>query len=315
VLNIVGSTKIKVAGYYRVQVRDGLSGRLKHDSGWFKNLITDEGLDWFGTSEPTDGTTYTIGGHCAVGLSNTPPAYTDTQLNSFLARFPSSTGYAVTSGTYSYVAGPPPYWSSVKTYSFATGAVVGNIAEVGVGGTSSTDTGVQLFSHALILDGSGKPTTITVTASDALTITYELRRYIDTTDNTYSININGTTYGGTYRASRITSPDDILNLVYYINASNNVYTRVYDGSIRDVTSYPTGSIHVYVPTFDTYTLGTHYLTFHDSFGTGDANFATGISAIEFATTLGSWQFQVSPAIPKDSNKTMTLTWSVSWARY
>ena len=40
----------------------------------------------------------------------------------------------------------------------------------------------QLFSRALIRDGAGNPTTLTVTAIDILTVTYQLRLYRPTTD-------------------------------------------------------------------------------------------------------------------------------------
>lgn len=304
----------KVSGYYRILVHDA-QGQLKSDSGWFSNLITNQGLDWLGAGAPNNNTS---GGvplctHCGVGTGTSTPAFTDTRLTTFLAMFPSSNSSNVEgNGTQTYVPGPPAYWSCVKTYSFATGAVVGNISEVGVGNCNNTDTNPQLFSHALIVDGSGNPTTISVTGTDALTVNYELRYYINTTDTNYSLSISSTTYSGIYRRATVGS---VASLYYQLHGTPSTSTRavVFTGSIGSITSSPSGGSAVQTSLVAaSYTPGTYYRSFTVAW---DNTVGGNLSALEFDSSMGSWQFSVSPTIPKTASNTLTLQFNISWARY
>ncbi len=317
-------TNIRARGYYRIKVmRDDV---CRHDTGWFENLITNQGMDWIGANPPNYNTT--AGGqylntHCGVGTGTTPPSYTDTRLTAFLAMYPSTTSTNVEGGTLTYVAGPPPYWSCVWTYSFATGAVVGTLTEVGVGNTASADTSPQLFSHALILDGSGNPTTLPVTSADALQVTYELRYYIDTTDNSYSMNVSGTTYSGTYRRAEITTAPEIYFSVFGSagsGATGNVYSYAYQGfALGPTTGDPTytaqdGGGH-FSYTNTPYVPGTYYCEFTTSIGLSYANFPSYISGFRTSCNHGNYQFSISPVIPKTSSYTLSIVWHVSWSRY
>lgn len=313
------NTKSSFAGYFRLQVHR--AGAEIQDTGWFPNLITNQGLDWFGTAPPNYNVSYgqpLIATHCGVGTGNTAPAFTDTRLTSFLAMFPSTTGSNVENVTTStYVPGPPAYYSQIKTYSFATGAVVGNVAEVGVGNTAQADTNPQLFNHALILDGSGNPTTISVTSADALTVTYELRQYFDLTDNTYTMTIGATNYSGTYRRAQVNTfgYQNFQTVPYDFNGQ--YFTSVYNGSIAATTSHPSGtSTTTATGSWAAYNTGTYFVTGTASFSLSQGNLTGGITAIMTTNdTTGSYQFAVSPAIPKTSSYTMTLNYNISWARY
>lgn len=323
-MKLHAKANLKVAGYYRLQVmRDG---KCKHDTGWFRNLITNQGLDWVGFGTPVYLTTYGgnyLNTHCGVGTGTTPPSYTDTTLTAPLAMYPAP-GSNVEGGTLTYVAGPPPYWSCIWTYSFATGAVVGNLTEVGVGGISSgTATTPQLFSHALILDGSGNPTTLPVTSADALQVTYELRYYIDTTDNSYSMNISGTTYTGTYRRMQITTVPGIYFPVfgaYNGSATYDVIFYAYSGfSLGPITGNPSYSSTTSPSDISisntAYVSGTYYCEFTSFAGLTVANFAGGLTGFSTSCNHGQYQFSVSPAIPKTSSYTLSIVWHVSWSRY
>ncbi len=87
---------------------------------------------------------------CMVGSGNAAPAETDTALQ---AR--ASTSNINVQSNNSNVS--PRYGWRRRTFRFAAGAAAGNLSEVGVGWTTTA-----VFSRALILDGSGNPTTITV---------------------------------------------------------------------------------------------------------------------------------------------------------
>lgn len=311
---------LRLAGYYRVQVL-GQDKKVIVDTGWFRNLITNTGLDQFGLAQYVNfnipGTSQ-VPNRCAVGTSSTAPAVTDTVLGAQIGAAPGPGINSNGASTVTYVAGPPAYWSSVSTFTFAVGAVVGNIAEIGTGGTTSLSAvPVQLFSHALIVDGTGTPTTISVTASDQLVVTFELRHYLDLTDTAYSVTISGTSYSGVIRRCAITNTsltnpsrqvDDILQT---INGT------VYNGSIGSVTSTgPSGtSADLGSSASSSYTAGTYYKSYTFSANTSQANVSGGISAILIQCTWGEWQLSVSPPIAKDATKTMTLSFNISWSRY
>ena len=315
--------KEKYVGFYRLLVHR--NGKLRKDTGWFPNLITDQGMDWIGSGPPNFNVSYGqqfICTHCGVGTGNTPPQFADTHLTSFLSMFPATSGSNVEGfSTTSYVAGPPAYWSGVFVYSFAEGAVVGNIAEVGTGNTASSDTQPQLFSHALILDGGGNPTTIPLTSTDSLTVNYELRMYLDLTDNNYSISISGVNYSGVYRRALIGNvPNYAYTLGYNINGTSFGASLIYfNGSIQDVNMEPTGTSqgggNLVSTSKATYTPGSYFVSFSSIVTGPNGNLSGGISAIMTDCCHGNYQFSVSPSIPKTSSFTLTINWNVSWSRY
>ena len=145
-------------------------GTLKEADGLnipFKNLITDSGLNSIAGN-------YTIGDaadYCRVGTGSTVPSVLDTALNS-------QTGSASSSGTEtkSVQYATTPYYSQHQiVYTFAVGAVSGNLPEIGF---FSDSTGGSLWSRALIKDSGGNPTTLTLLATEQLKVTYTVRRYI-----------------------------------------------------------------------------------------------------------------------------------------
>lgn len=314
--------KKSIAGRFRLCVLDGASGDVKEDTGWFDNLITDQCLDWMGSVPPNYSIAYgeqAIGTHCGVGTGTTTPAFTDTQLTSFLAMHPPSTGSSVVGfSSSSYNAGPPAYWSGIRTYNFAIGAVVGNIAEVGIGNTIQTDTQPQLATHALIMV-SGSPGTISVTASDALVVYHDMRLYLDLTDNAYSFNISGVPYSGIYRMAWVTTVPHYYDNVYWDISYGVIRTfNGYNGTIGPVTGGPTGSAggaQLHPVTIGTYTNGTHTLSFQATVPLDQDNLSGGISAFVLGSNFGLYQFSCSPAIPKTNLYTLTMNWNISWARY
>ena len=124
---------------------------------WFDNIILDSGLNRWGTAASIAG--------AAIGTGTATPASTDTGLQS-------ESHYTTTGGTGggSTALGSSPYNNTV-TYVYRTtlGSLNGNYTEVGVGWATG-----QMFSRALILDGGGSPTTISVTSAQQLDIVYQL---------------------------------------------------------------------------------------------------------------------------------------------
>jgi hypothetical protein len=315
---------MNLVGRYRMQVirSDGL---VRQDTGWFDNLITNQGLDQIGgLRAPFNapfGAPY-LNTICAVGTGTTTPAFTDTQLTNFGAAS-ANPGGGVFGATKSYVSTTPQHWSAVWSYTFAAGVATGTWSEIGVGNYySSTDTQPALFSHALIVDGSGNPTTITVLSSESLVVTYELDYYINTTTNSYSVIISTVPYSGNYLRANITSVPTIdISVGYGTFGNNNTYINVYNGTIGTITGTPSGAAaggpnDCSGSQVTPYTNGTYYNQFSVNFATSQGNVSGGITALMIShSSAGSWQFSVSPAIPKTSSYQLTLNYNISWARY
>ena len=319
-MNIFASAHQKYAGYYRVKVRRG-DGSIRLDTGWFSNLITNAGLDmigafWGGYNQYT----YAFPYLCAVGTGTTTPSITDTQLTTQVGVWPNTSGYGPSFNS-TYVAGPPSYWSLTYTYVFNQGQIVANISEIGTGAyATSSAVNITTFSHALIMSG-GTPTTISLTSQDILEVTFELRVYLNTTDTAYSTTISGTSYSGNIRMSHISSTNTNRNGIYPLDTqssgvSSYLFGAVYNGSIGTVTQDPTGaSTSIGTMSLGSYTPGSYTRSIISNSTISQANLSGGISAIMIECSLGAWQLSVTPAIPKDNTKIMTLNFAVSWARY
>ena len=169
----------RLAGRYKVIIT---SSRGTRDYGWFDNLITDTGLDQISNVPLGTGNVPYLFTQAYVGTGDTPPAFSDSSLADYLA----SSDVVESTGINSYVAGSPPYWRYVRTYTFAPGTVTGVLSEVGVGYTKDT-----LFSRALIVDVLGRISPITVLADEGIQLVYELRSYINSGDVLQTISIDG----------------------------------------------------------------------------------------------------------------------------
>ena len=295
--------KVGVAGKYRLRVgKRGQEPRI--DTGWFDNIITDAGLNFAGGNSGWLNA-------CQVGSGTTAPTAGDTSLVSFVA------GTSATeSDTGTAEATAPYYTSRTKTFRFAEGDAAGNLSEVGIGNAATAGT---LFSRALITDGSGTATTITVLADEFLDVTYQLQLVPPTSDTTFNVTDSGpdgTVHAVTLRASMVTS-----------NPNNNVSWRAdgaqptllqgaaFDGAIGDVTQAPSGSTSGGAKTTDAYVNNSLERTGSIAFGLNAGNFGAGLKSLQFGFPLGGvWQAEFDPVIPKTSTKTLNFDVKVSWTR-
>lgn len=305
-------SRCQLAGYYKIEAHqrnetgEEIEGSRRIVADWFPNLITNGGLDMLGT-------TADFLGFCQVGSGSTAPAVTDTALAARVAGV-AKTGYA--QGT---PGAGNVYSSCVATYQFGQGAAAGNLSEIGVG---SAATG-SLFSRARILDGSGNPTTITVLAIEFLTVTYELRLYINTADVSNSFTTNGTTYNVVSRPCAMGAAN-CLNMVvsqYHVLPPDSGGGRALNvqesQALAAVGSTPTSNYNQDVaPTRSAYTNGNYYRDFSWTLAVGQGNLATGIGVAFYpAGSAFPTQVQFTPKLAKDNTKTATFTFRVSWGRY
>ena len=294
----------EMAGWFKIEaVKADGSRRVLAD--WFPNLILNQGLDYLAQTNTEAGVTHI--GAVQVGSSSTAPANGQTALVAYIAGTTN-----VTANTNGAQASSPYYGWFRRVYRFPQGAAAGNLSEVGVGKTAATG---SLFSRALILDGGGIPTTITVLADEFLDVTYEIRQYPVIADVTGEVTISGVDYDYVVR------PANITNLLYWANgdrAIDNTPTSLgftYTGPIGATTSLPAGAATgTSVFSYSAYTTGNYYRDVKQTWSIAAGNASGGVGAIDFYTSRGCFQVSFSPSIPKDNTKILEITMRVSWAR-
>lgn len=296
-------TEHLLAGYYKVQVF-GRDGDLRRELDWFPNLITDNGLELYANQN-------SLITFCSVGTGNTAPAVTDTSLQTWVA------GTQTSAGSSNGNSGSAPYYGYYRrTYRFAEGAAAGNLAEVGIGPLTN---GTNLFSRALLLDGGGSPTTITVAADEILEVTYELRNYVPTGTTTPSVTdlTTGVNHSLTVRAAAAAGSSTWIPLIGTFTPGTTSAVA-YNGSIgATITDSPSGTADSSSSSVvSTYAALSHKRVVTSTWDLDDGNFT--ITALLLRPTNsagGSFQVGISPGVAKTSVKKFTVVWEFSWARY
>lgn len=302
---VLPGPKFGVRGRYKLEAVNAGDGRRRFLAE-FPNLITNVGLDRIAVASSGN---YLQ--NCYVGSGNTAPTFADTALVALVAS--TATLQATTTTAQ---ASSPYFGTRANTYRFAQGAAAGNLAEIGIGNTST-----NLFSRALILDGGGSPTTITVLSSEFLDCTYTFECIVPLSDVTGSVTIAGVAYAYTLRAMQST-----LAAVWAVASAGSpaafqTNLSVYSGAIGAITSSPGGTAASADSNVTaSYTPGSLILSNTATWGLNSANFgAGGITAASFSSSstvngIGAYQWSFTPFIPKDATKILTLTQTLSWAR-
>ena len=302
--------KARVSGEYRFVLNEGKAN--EKDTGWFKNMVTDQGLNRLGSTN-----TPAVLPNCSVGTGTNTPAASDTALQTYVAQ-----KIGLSAGATQTFAGSPTYASSVTLqYTFAQG-IAANLAEVGIGwGTL----GSSLFSRARILDGVGAPTTLTVTALDELTVYYRLTVTPNLADSSGTISINGVSTNWVSRHSTVNANFFQPNIYFMFDNANRwgsdmdiVQAFPSTSTLGTTTSAPSGTP---VSVTDTvapaaYTPGNFYCDCTNTINAATGNASGGIAAVllNWGNSGGRTQVSFSPPIAKDNTKTLALTFRYSWSR-
>lgn len=305
-----------------INLKAGMSGKYKLTAirpdgterpltGWFDNLILDSGLNYKGsyTGSPASGGDFIVA--CQVGTGTSTPTTTQTSLDNRVM------GTTSTASTSSGAQGTAPYYGYyIKTYRFAAAVTNYNLTEVGVG---SASTGGTLVSRALILDGVGAPTTVTLLTGEILDVSYELRLYPGLVAGDYTqsgININGTSTTIVSRAASVTSSTWGNYIVYGMSSTASFNCTLYSGSLGAITTIPSGTSYGLsaADSIGSYSAGSYSQSATFVAGLTEANPVGGITAASITTAVGVYQYSFSPAIMKDNTMTLSLTFNFSWAR-
>lgn len=293
--------KAGLAGYYRIVKRDAKTMAITQDTGWFKNLILDNGLNKL--------TNDNVASVCVVGSGNTPPVATQTSLQALIGSTTS------VQENLTGVNGGSPWYNWIrKRYRFAQGVAAGNLSEVGIGVATN-----NLFSRALIVDGGGSPITITVLATEVLDVWYEMRVYLNEEDVNFQIQIGPVLHDCVLRPSRISAvwiaATGTLNVFAPFDGMASRATA-YNGAIGPITGSPSGTASTSQSGAAlAYVNNSYQRDITSTWQLDNGNFEGGIDAVFFRGSIGDFQVGFTPPINKDNTKVLTLTFRHSWARH
>lgn len=322
-------TKLGVCGEYTIKkYKVGVKEPVQV-VGPFENLITDWGMDRIGPGTLNSSYIY-------LGTGTVPPTVGNLQLANYAAR---TDLYAPIPSVTETDATATLFWAQTSLNKrFNPGTAVGTFTEIGFGDNGSVpptpSPTYRLMSRALIVDGSGSPVAITVLSDEYLDVTYTVRMYPPLADSTQTVNISGVSY--TFKSRGVNFPASVSVVSNSVN-----YRPGFSGQ-----SAPQGSPVVYSGTaagtppalapitasgmlnlgpqnaggsYSAKSSSGYTVTVPFVFGLGAGNLPYGIRGL---TTLASSQFlnfrtqaTISPAIPKDDTKVLSLGFSYSYARY
>lgn len=305
-------------------VKMGLKGRfvfdvIHHADGTvdhyeMDNLITNSGLDLIGTGGAGGVGEQLIGG-IAVGTGNTAVTPSDTTLAAGIGVTHNRTGYTI-----SVISSTAPYVvQETFTFTFAVGAVVGNVAEMAAVPASSSATGPVLSRALTQVDGS--PAVIPTLSTDQLIVTYQFQTIMNA-DITGTLNVDTdgspTTVGYTIKPIGLAG-----SAISYSKAkisdnsgsgtgwTSGISSAAAFKSVTDNPGVPTPYVHWGTVTEETYVSGSYSKTITYNIGSANAiNF-------QFATWAFNYYFafQMLLASPVTLTADQSLSWpvTVSWA--
>lgn len=268
----------------------------------FKNLIVDQGLNNEASTPINNLVT-----KCKVGSSSDIPTTSDNVLGQQVGSYT-----PVITSTYNHSSGNPVWYTYGRfTYTFPVGDVTGDLREIGF-----FDSSDNMFSRALLKDGAGNLTTVTVLADEQLFVTYEVRKYPVESDQTgtFILAINGVDTSFTYTARpaliNTNTSSNYWHGSHQLGVDNNVVA--YESqTLGTVTGTPIGTAVAGSGTIDTYVADSFKSTLNCVFDPSVANFTNGIGSMMLCN---GFQVSFDPAIPKTSDRRLVLPLSTVYSR-
>lgn len=319
--------QLGVAGEVRCVVRSA-DGKIKTDTGYKRNLILNQGLDFFGGKNGDS-----MFNRCAIGSGNTQPTVTQVALDSFIA---SATGTLVSTDI-AYTEDETGLYKTNQVYMYRFAQLGGdvNIAEVGLASQGSTNSDLYLCTRALIKDAVGNATSISVKKDETLDIYYRLWNVHSLADAIGTLDVvdgNGETVaydykvrlagvGGTNIGGSSSYKNAIGRAVVIANGNNSHYIQT--GDIGTVRNSPAGSAiwssgdGRTIPT-DSYVNGSYKLKATQALALSQA--VGNIRSMLIHSSIGIWQIQYGKVnddspIVKTAKDTMAIPFEISWGRF
>ena len=305
-----------MAGEFRVVVKRA-DGSVKTDTGYQKNLILNQGLDFFGGGKGSDMMAY-----CVIGSGNSQPSYTQNKLDTAI------TGVSGDHFSFKYDYDAARDGSLYKTnrvlkYSF-TGLNNVNVSELGLASTYRNETNYFLCTRALIKDSNGNSTTITVLSGESLQIYYKLWAVFDTTDKTGRINLldgvgGSVAYNWKLRPAYVADITTYKNVGFVLGQPYNRYCTFNTGDLANITSIPSGSGGNYdLNGLASYVSGSYKRVNSQVLTIDQEN--KPIRTFTLATTMGVYQIRLGSVaddspITKTNTQTLSIPIEISWGRY
>ena len=299
------TVETKISGLYKYKLLDK-DGKVKQ-SGQFKNLITDAGMDYLNQAG-NFGVYY-----LSIGSGTSTPAFSDTQLQ---ARITTSTKVAWSNS----VKDNPPYGAvGTATYTLKNTTGSGwNVSEVGIGAQTN---GSQLFSRALVLDVVEQPTTITVLVGETLIVTYEYTYWLPEDDQVSTFILGGNKGGEeiqvtarplgvkdrsdrTVASKRMTNGGDL----------DHAHTAVSAGALVPLTDYRLTAPYRYISHNPGVAVSRGVTRYTFTFPIAVGNFPTGVRTLSRQLGQSFWQFEFNPPIMKTADDELTFTIVHTWGR-
>lgn len=159
----IGGPALGLDGVVENVIVRNADGSIAFQTGPFRNVITDSGLDGAMARRIADCFT-----HCRVGTGTAPAAVTDTVLQ---AQAAATNTYLTGAGNCGTTRPTATRHELLRTYDFALGALNGTFGELGFSWSGVATE--PLFSRVQIASG-GTPTTVTVTPAQQLRVVYRL---------------------------------------------------------------------------------------------------------------------------------------------
>lgn len=289
-------TRVGLAGHYTLY--KGKAGGPRQKVAEFDNLITDLGFEeWvaaFGRAQAA-----LLGTYIAIGTGTTSPQVTDTTL----ASWSRATNVFITGPSDQAVPGNPAYRASFLARRFNAGTLSGNYTELGVSSGNLSSSPIR--SRALIVDGAGNPTSITVLSDEYLDVVYEMRAYRVCEDTVGTLTVNAVNYNYVARPASYGYPPTSSGAVEvsgYITATLGACSGNISGSVVSLGS-----------AFATRAGNTWTATISGAIGAG----TPGISGLRLSVAGVGWATQVvfDAQIPVSNSQRVTVTAAWELSRY
>lgn len=170
---------IKLFGKFQLIVKNVKTGKIT-DTGWIDNLVLDNAFNFI--SFPLNTQNWFI----ELGTGSTVPTFGDTTLETFLIKKGGGQPNSAEAGASTSFSTPIYSTSAGWELTFNLGEVVGNVSEIGIAPLADN----ELITRALITDGAGDPTTITLGLDDILTVNYRIGYEMDTSHAPGSVTVD-----------------------------------------------------------------------------------------------------------------------------